>query len=186
MMPFHVEKAEKLVVEWLKPGFYIFNYLYIHWYFFSRTTGKTNNSATNIKKSVSQNSVSNTPVRVKSTIAGRVSPQVNHRKQEMEQEYQKMLSEMTQQTMELKVTIEQVEKEREFYFSKLREIEMFVQSNIDNPSALDTESVLKEIQAVMYKTEEGFEVPDAVILSITYKGRFNFNFLKALEEEEIF
>lgn len=104
----------------------------------------------------------------------------------MEQEYQKMLSEMTQQTMELKVTIEQVEKEREFYFSKLREIEMFVQSNIDNPSALDTESVLKEIQAVMYKTEEGFEVPDAVILSITCKCWFNFNFLKALEEEEIF
>ncbi|KAJ3124598.1 hypothetical protein HK098_000994 [Nowakowskiella sp. JEL0407] len=92
--------------------------------------------------------------------------QWEHEKAELEAEYQKMLEDMTQQTMELKVTIEQVEKEREFYFSKLREIEMFVQQQLDphgtGVSELEppVEQVLQEIQSIMYRTEDGFEVPE--------------------------
>ena len=67
-------------------------------------------------------------------------------KNELETEYQRMLHEVTLQTQDLKVTVEQVEKEREFYFSKLREIETFVQSTLDGPLDLSLEESLKQIQ----------------------------------------
>lgn len=55
-----------------------------------------------------------------------------------------------------------MEKEREFYFSKLREIEIYIQNELEvngaDLSAKETSS-LKDIQAIMYKTEDGFEVP---------------------------
>ncbi|KAJ1550227.1 hypothetical protein HK096_008065 [Nowakowskiella sp. JEL0078] len=93
-----------------------------------------------------------------------------HEKAELEAEYQKMLNEMTQQTMELKVMVEQAEKEREFYFTKLREIEIFVQQQLDPQGTgvaegLDpnVEFVMKEIQAIMYRTEDGFEVPEGEV-----------------------
>ncbi|KAJ1564020.1 hypothetical protein HK405_016066, partial [Cladochytrium tenue] len=85
-------------------------------------------------------------------------------KAELEAEYQRMLTEMTQQSMELKLSIEQVEKEREFYFGKLREIEIFVQTQMDaavaqDPAQLPVDETLRQIQGIMYKTEEGFEIP---------------------------
>ncbi|KAJ3328741.1 hypothetical protein HDU76_009379 [Blyttiomyces sp. JEL0837] len=63
---------------------------------------------------------------------------------QLESEYQRMLADVTAQTRELQVNVEQVEKEREFYFGKLREIEIFVQN---------------QLEGIMYKTEEGFEIP---------------------------
>jgi RP/EB family microtubule-associated protein len=68
---------------------------------------------------------------------------------------------LTTQVSQLKVTVEQVEKEREFYFSKLREIELYVQGVLENGSSGETEKLFKEVQAIMYRTEEGFEAPDA-------------------------
>ncbi len=87
-------------------------------------------------------------------------PRVDKERQAIEQEYQKMMDQVTQQNMELKMSMEQVEREREFYFTKLREIEVFVQSMLENPGDMANEMVLKEIQSIMYKTEEGFEIPD--------------------------
>ncbi|KAJ3040361.1 hypothetical protein HDV00_011017 [Rhizophlyctis rosea] len=81
-------------------------------------------------------------------------------RQELENEYQKMLQDVTQQTMELKVGMEQVEKEREFYFNKLREIEVYVQSSLETGTNPAVEQVLKDVQSIMYKTEDGFEIPD--------------------------
>ncbi|QSL65426.1 hypothetical protein MERGE_002736 [Pneumocystis wakefieldiae] len=55
-----------------------------------------------------------------------------------------------------------LEKERNFYFNKLRDIEILVQTAIDaDPSAAQNEeSLLKQIQNILYSIEEGFEVPD--------------------------
>ncbi|KTW31474.1 hypothetical protein T552_00117 [Pneumocystis carinii B80] len=55
-----------------------------------------------------------------------------------------------------------LEKERDFYFNKLRDIEILVQSAIDaDPSAAQNEeSLLRQIQNILYSIEEGFEVPD--------------------------
>jgi RP/EB family microtubule-associated protein len=64
----------------------------------------------------------------------------------------RMMLDLENQNAELKVTIDQVEKEREFYFNKLREIELCVQNSADAPS-VDIDQTLKDIQAIMYQTE---------------------------------
>ena len=54
-----------------------------------------------------------------------------------------------------------LEKERDFYFSKLRDIELLIQTAIEENPELEKEdnSLVKEIQAILYSTEEGFEIP---------------------------
>lgn len=57
--------------------------------------------------------------------------------------------------MELKLTVEGLEKERDFYFSKLRDIELICQEheNENNP-------VLTRIINILYATEVRLAVPD--------------------------
>ncbi|OBZ81934.1 Microtubule-associated protein RP/EB family member 3 [Choanephora cucurbitarum] len=72
-----------------------------------------------------------------------------------------VISEMNKQITELKVTVDGLEKERDFYFGKLREIEIMVQEQLDLAEANGQQdlSCFRDIQAVLYQTEEGFEVP---------------------------
>ncbi|KAJ3011103.1 UNVERIFIED_CONTAM: hypothetical protein HDU68_001821 [Siphonaria sp. JEL0065] len=136
------------------------------------TKGSANSVQTGMKKTLSTTSVTSpAPKSARTTISTTRSPINNtttsmpsaaKRNQELEEQYQRNLDDMTQQTMELKLTVEQVEKEREFYFTKLREIELFVQEQVENLGVLETAEVLEQIQAIMYKTEEGFEIPDAI------------------------
>ncbi|TPX38682.1 hypothetical protein SeMB42_g06598 [Synchytrium endobioticum] len=80
---------------------------------------------------------------------------------ELEADYQRTVNDLTQQALELKLNVEQVEKERDFYFGKLREIEIFVQQLLEAETAgSEIEAKLKEIQGIMYKTEDGFEIPE--------------------------
>ncbi|KAJ3089418.1 hypothetical protein HK102_006435 [Quaeritorhiza haematococci] len=138
-------------------------------------------SPAGMKKSISNSSVTGgLPKAARTAGPNRVSPGLTHgsagahsaaaaahwerEKAELEAEYQKVIAEMTQQSMELKVNIEQVEKEREFYFGKLREIEIFVQQHLETGGITpEVEAVLKEVQQIMYRTEEGFEIPDAAV-----------------------
>ncbi|CAD7682263.1 unnamed protein product [Nyctereutes procyonoides] len=64
-------------------------------------------------------------------------------------------AELMQQVNVLKLTIEDLEKERDFYFGKLRNIELICQENEgeNNP-------VLQRILDVLYVTDEGFVIPD--------------------------
>lgn len=48
--------------------------------------------------------------------------------------------------MDMKLTIEGLEKERDFYFGKLRDIELICQENENNP-------VLGKIIDILYATE---------------------------------
>lgn len=59
-------------------------------------------------------------------------------------------------------SVQGLEKERDFYFNKLREIEILIQQVLDaNPEAATLEGgILTQIQEAMYSTEEGFEVPN--------------------------
>ena len=61
----------------------------------------------------------------------------------------------------LKEAIAGLEKERDFYFSKLRDIELLLQTAVENEPAIenDENGLVKNIQAILYSTEEGFEVP---------------------------
>ncbi|EJU02968.1 hypothetical protein DACRYDRAFT_21343 [Dacryopinax primogenitus] len=65
------------------------------------------------------------------------------------------------QVRELQTNMEGLEKERDFYFGKLRDIEILVQQQADALAAEGKDDdVLKEIQKILYSTEEGFEVPE--------------------------
>jgi RP/EB family microtubule-associated protein len=52
---------------------------------------------------------------------------------------------------DLKITVDQIEKEREFYFGKLREIEIFIQGKTDQGVEPSFEVLFKQIQEIMYK-----------------------------------
>ncbi|XP_033265788.1 microtubule-associated protein RP/EB family member 1-like [Orcinus orca] len=64
-------------------------------------------------------------------------------------------AELMQQVNVLKLTVEDLEKERDFYFGKLRNIEFICQENEgeNNP-------VLQRIVDILYATDEGFVIPD--------------------------
>ncbi|XP_056647731.1 microtubule-associated protein RP/EB family member 1 isoform X1 [Diorhabda carinulata] len=66
------------------------------------------------------------------------------------------LDELTSQIAEFKLTVDGLEKERDFYFGKLRDIEVMCQECEDgNP-------IIQKILDVLYATEEGFAPPDEV------------------------
>ncbi|XP_024292702.1 microtubule-associated protein RP/EB family member 3 isoform X1 [Oncorhynchus tshawytscha] len=65
------------------------------------------------------------------------------------------LMELNQQLMELKLTVDGLEKERDFYFSKLRDIELICQEHES-----DTNPHLSRIMDILYATEDGFAAPD--------------------------
>ena len=60
-----------------------------------------------------------------------------------------------------KEAIAGLEKERDFYFSKLRDIELLLQTAIDEKPELERADgdLVKEIQTILYSTEDGFEIP---------------------------
>lgn len=62
----------------------------------------------------------------------------------------------------LKETVVGLERERDFYFSKLRDIELLVQQAVDEDPELEKQEdgLVKQIQNILYSTEEGFEIPE--------------------------
>lgn len=75
-----------------------------------------------------------------------------------------VINDLTSQLGDLKVSVDGLEKERDFYFNKLRDIEIIVQESLTAAEAqgqvIEEDDVLKQIQAILYSTEEGFEVPE--------------------------
>ncbi|MEQ2290341.1 Microtubule-associated protein RP/EB member 3 [Ameca splendens] len=65
------------------------------------------------------------------------------------------LVELNQQIMDMKLTIDGLEKERDFYFGKLRDIELICQENES-----ETNPVLGKIIDILYATEDGFAPPE--------------------------
>ncbi|KAK2511977.1 hypothetical protein Q9233_016566 [Columba guinea] len=63
--------------------------------------------------------------------------------------------ELNQQLMDLKLTVDGLEKERDFYFSKLRDIELICQEHENENSP-----IIAGIISVLYATEEGFAPPE--------------------------
>ena len=71
-------------------------------------------------------------------------------------------SALKQENEQLKEAIGGLEKERDFYFSKLRDIELLLQNAVEQDPSLeaDENGLVKNIQTILYSTEEGFEIPD--------------------------
>ncbi|XP_053206628.1 microtubule-associated protein RP/EB family member 1-like isoform X2 [Panonychus citri] len=69
------------------------------------------------------------------------------------------LEEVEGQMSNLKLTIDSLERERDFYYGKLRDIEVLCQGTTENED--EEKSVLIEkILNILYATEEGFAVPE--------------------------
>ncbi|XP_074641811.1 microtubule-associated protein RP/EB family member 3-like [Tubulanus polymorphus] len=68
----------------------------------------------------------------------------------------RQLEELSNKVHELNLTVEGLEKERDFYFSKLRDIEVLCQGGEDE----ERPAVLKNILGILYATEEGFAPPE--------------------------
>jgi len=64
------------------------------------------------------------------------------------------VEELSTRITELQLTIDGLEKERDFYFGKLRDIEIMCQT-----PEVENIPVVNEIVNILYQTEEGFEVP---------------------------
>lgn len=87
-----------------------------------------------------------------------------------------VVDDFQKQIAQLQVTVDGLEKERDFYFSKLRDVEIAVQSQFGNPviyrnihlncaesdqgdEKTPIKIFCKDVQSILYSTEEGFELP---------------------------
>jgi len=68
---------------------------------------------------------------------------------------------LQQENASLKETVVGLERERDFYFAKLRDIELLIQQAVEEDPELEKQEdgLIKHIQAILYSTEEGFEIP---------------------------
>ncbi|XP_075716887.1 microtubule-associated protein RP/EB family member 3 isoform X2 [Rhinoderma darwinii] len=71
-------------------------------------------------------------------------------------ELDSQIIELNQQLVDLKLTVDGLEKERDFYFSKLRDIELICQEHENESMG----GVLSKIIDILYATEDGFAPPD--------------------------
>lgn len=62
---------------------------------------------------------------------------------------------LQQKNAELMETVQGLERERDFYFSKLRDIELLIQQAMEADPTLEEEDggLLKQIQTILYSTE---------------------------------
>ncbi|XP_075249752.1 uncharacterized protein LOC142342337 [Convolutriloba macropyga] len=79
--------------------------------------------------------------------------------QQMINDLKAQLDEANSQIEGTSAAIEGLERERDFYFSKLRDIEILTQEHEDS-GQLPDENVLKRIRDILYATEDGFIAPD--------------------------
>lgn len=66
------------------------------------------------------------------------------------------IEELSAQLAETKINLEGLEKERDFYFGKLRDIEIFCQDQ----DGVENNPVLQRILEILYATEDGFAAPE--------------------------
>jgi len=68
---------------------------------------------------------------------------------------------LASEVAQLKETVESLERQRTFYFDKLRDIELLIQQEVERDPDVekDEEGLVKRVQNVLYSTEEGFELP---------------------------
>lgn len=69
------------------------------------------------------------------------------------------VEELTNQVSEMKVTVDGLERERDFYYGKLRDIEVLCQ---EQEMTEEKQPFIEQILEILYATEEGFAVPDDV------------------------
>mmetsp|Transcript_39703 Transcript_39703/g.157975 ORF Transcript_39703/g.157975 Transcript_39703/m.157975 type:complete len:240 (-) Transcript_39703:1345-2064(-) len=78
---------------------------------------------------------------------------LNHaRCREASAEQKAEISALNNSVKELQVTVEELEKERDFYFGKLREVEIFCQTNSESEN--QSVDVIKHVSAILYANDD--------------------------------
>ncbi|KAI9138982.1 calponin homology domain-containing protein, partial [Paraphysoderma sedebokerense] len=120
-----------------------------------KSTGGRMSKTSNSK--LSSSTSSSRPSRSTSTITSPKSPSASATAS-------RQVQELTKELEELKATMSGLETERDFYFGKLRDIEIIIQTkNTSTPPELlspELRDFMKEMTDILYSTEEGFEVPE--------------------------
>uniref|UniRef100_U5EYL2 Putative microtubule-binding protein involved in cell cycle control n=1 Tax=Corethrella appendiculata TaxID=1370023 RepID=U5EYL2_9DIPT len=90
-------------------------------------------------------------------IANRSLQNANSNKSSNSSVTNQQIEELTNQVTDMRLHLEGLEKERDFYFSKLRDIEILCQEDEGNPTPL-----VSKILEILYATEDGFAPPDEI------------------------
>lgn len=73
------------------------------------------------------------------------------------------VEELESRINEMKLTVDSLERERDFYYGKLREIEVMCQGQEENnETTTEPKQIISKILDILYATEDGFAVPDEV------------------------
>ncbi|KAI9207363.1 uncharacterized protein BJ171DRAFT_596913 [Polychytrium aggregatum] len=91
---------------------------------------------------------------------------------------QSVITELNQQTSDVRTVAESLERERDFYFGKLRSIEVIINVHASSKACSpDVKQVVGEIRDVLYQIEDGFEMPgqpppllESVIMAESRRG----------------
>lgn len=86
-------------------------------------------------------------------------PRGAHNDHNNDQNIDPRMEEVEGQMSNLKLTVDSLERERDFYYGKLRDIEVLCQSTSENEEE-DKASLIEKILNILYATEEGFAVPE--------------------------
>ena len=153
------------LIVFLVTGKFQDNFEFVQWYkkFFDANAANgpvpvtnhhnsNNNNNNNVRSGISRMARPKPLTRPRPTPAtGGANNKVNRMEQEVD--------ELHTQLIEAKLTIEGLERERDFYFGKLRDIEVLASSSAENALGKDKE-FLDKCLTVLYATEDGFAVPD--------------------------
>jgi len=129
-------------------------------------TSRPSTSSSRSTPTTSRTTVMKSTAGAKPTVLKSKSVSDNHaaeqwaiKKAELEAEYQNTMNELSGEITGLKATVEALEKERDFYFGKLRDIEVLIQNQIE-VAPIECQEFMKDVQTILYSTEDGFEIPD--------------------------
>jgi len=90
------------------------------------------------------------------TSVGMVRPQPAKHSPSSNRLSNSQVEELTAQLAETKLNLEGLEKERDFYFGKLRDIEVYCQEHEEG----ENNSVVQRVLEILYATEDGFAAPE--------------------------
>lgn len=76
------------------------------------------------------------------------------------------IDELESRMNEMKLTVDSLERERDFYYGKLREIEVLCQAQEEADGNKST--LVEKILEILYATEEGFAVPEDAVDEVAY------------------